>query len=65
MPKNESVQFFLRFLCERFNAFRTSLNAFLQSLALDDRPKKLETARTVLTTLDDLKRALSAKDHPS
>lgn len=65
MPANESVEYFLRFLNERFAVFRTALNCFLQSLALDDRSKKIETAKGVLTTLDDLKRAMSAEDRPS
>jgi methyl-accepting chemotaxis protein len=64
MPKNESVEFFLRFLRERFGAFRTALTAFLQALALDDRAKKIETANLVLVTLDDLERAMSSRDHP-
>ena len=64
MPKNESVEFFLRFLRERFDAFRKALSGFLQALALDDRPKKLEHAKAVRAALDDLRRALSERDHP-
>jgi hypothetical protein len=64
MAKNESVEFFLRFLRERFNAFRQALTLFLQMLALDDRTKKVETAKAVVARLDDLKRAMSTKDHP-
>jgi hypothetical protein len=65
MPHNESVDFFLRFLGERFQAFRAALNSFLHTLALEDRAKKLDTAQAVLASLDDLKRAMSANDHPN
>jgi len=65
MPKNESVDFFLRFLNERFQAFRAALSSFLHTLALEDRAKKLDTAQAVLAALDDLKRAMSSNDHPN
>jgi len=65
MPKNESVDFFLRFLRERFQAFRTSLTRFLDLLSQDDRNQKIKSAQHVLGTLDDLKRAMSAGDHPA
>lgn len=64
MPTNESVEFFFRFLQERFNSFRKALNAFLQVITLDNRPQKIEAARAVLTCLNDLKSAMSTPDHP-
>ena len=65
MPKNESIEFFLRFLTERFQAFRNALSSFLNTLTLEDRQKKLNSAQNVVATLDDLKRAMSANDHPT
>lgn len=64
MQKNDSVEFFLRFLRERYNAFRQALTVFLQTLALNDREKKINTAKLVLISLDDLKRSMSTKDQP-
>ena len=65
MPRNDSVEYFLRFLRERFNAFRESLTEFLQALTLEGRPRKVEAARKVLILLDDLKRAMSEEDRPA
>ncbi len=53
---SQALQFFLRFLRERFDAFRKTLSSFLQVLALDERPKKLEHAKAVRAALDDLRR---------
>ncbi len=61
---NQSVEFFLRFLNERFSAFRLSLNVFLQTLALEDRNAKVASAKKVLVAIDDLKRAIAKHDHP-
>lgn len=65
MSKNESVEFFLRFLRERFGAFKNALTEFLETLSLHDPKQKVVAANAVLTALDDLKRAMSNKDHPS
>jgi hypothetical protein len=65
MPKNESVEFFLRFLRERFSVFRIALKDFLQALSLDDRTQKIERAKRLLQAIDDLKRAISESDHPA
>lgn len=64
MAKNESVEFFLRFLAERFEAFKNALNNFIQTLTLHDSNKKIDAAKVVLETIDDLKRAMSNTDHP-
>ncbi len=64
MAKNESVDFFLRFLQERFQAFRTKLTDFLKTLSLENRDHKVRLANEVLASLDDLKRAMAANDHP-
>lgn len=64
MQKNDSVEFFLRFLRERYNAFRQALTDFLQTLALNDREKKINTAKLVLASLGDLKRSMSTRDQP-
>jgi len=64
MAKNESVDFFLRFLRERFQVFREALTAFLQTVALEERNNKVAAAKKVLTALDDLKRAIAATDRP-
>jgi hypothetical protein len=64
MASNDSVEFYLRFLGERFSAFRESLGALIEALALEDRKKKVEAANVVLARLDDLRRAMSKSDHP-
>lgn len=64
MAKNDSVEYFLRFLRERFQVFREALAAFLQTIALEDRSQKVTAAKQVLTALDDLKRAIAANDRP-
>ncbi len=65
MSKNESVDYFLRFLNERFQTFRSALAEFLQALTNDNRTEKLTAAQNVLTCLDDLKRAMSENDRPN
>jgi hypothetical protein len=65
MAKNESVDFFLRFLNERFAAFREALMQLLEAISLEDKRRKGEAAKKVLHTIDDLKRSMSATDHPS
>lgn len=65
MAKSDSVEFFIRFLKERFGAFQQALSAFLQVLSLDDRKQKVESAKTLLIALDDIKRAISSNDRPA
>jgi hypothetical protein len=65
MSKNESVDFFLRFLEERFTAFRTALTSLIQAVTQEDRTRKLEEAKLTLARIDDLKRAMSKVDHPN
>lgn len=65
MASNPSVDFFLRFLQDRFRAFNETLQDLLRLVSLDDRQKKAEATKRLLVTLDDLKRAMSPNDHPS
>lgn len=64
MGKNASVDIFLRFLNERFEAFREALNELLKALTLEDRAKKAEACKATLGALDELKCALSSSDRP-
>ena len=64
MSKNESVEFFLRFLRERYDVFHGKYTDFLLALPQDDGKQKVITARATLAALDDLRRAISEKDQP-
>lgn len=65
MPNNETVKFYLRFLSERFGAFRTVLDRFLIAITLENRKQKLDAAQNVMNSLNELKGALSEEDYPS
>jgi len=64
MADKSSVDFFLRFLNERFRDFLKSRESFLFSLAGDDRAQKVKSAQRFLDSLRDLKSAMATNDHP-
>lgn len=65
MATNESVEFFLRFLDERFRAFRATLNELLAKLSEGDSKAKVAACNNTIQALDDLKRAMSDGDRPA
>jgi hypothetical protein len=65
MATNEQVDFYLNHLRERLNILQKQFDDFLMHLALDDRLRKTEKARALITALDDLKRAIHSGSVPS
>jgi len=65
MQKNESVDYFLRFLNERFDIFKHSLEALKETLVKNDANQKIEACNNTLSTLGTLKEAMSATDRPA
>src|SRR5688500_13040585 len=64
MAEIESVKFYVRFLTERYNALVVALNELYKALTREDREKKAVAAKSLLVSVDDLKRALSQADWP-
>jgi hypothetical protein len=64
MEVNQSVEFFLRFLNERFKVFREALTEFERKLVLMDHGAKVAAGKSLLQAIDDLKRSISESDRP-
>jgi len=64
MQKNNSIDFFLRFLDERFDIFKRSLEALKEMLVRNDANQKIEACNSTLSTLETLKEAMSTTDRP-
>ena len=65
MKTNESVEFFLRFLQERFQVFKTSLENLKESLGNNHAENKTKACKNTLATIQSLKEAMSAQDRPA
>ena len=64
MPKNESVDFFLRFLNERFDVFKRSFENLKEILVQNNADNKIAACKETLQTIVSLKEAMSSSDHP-
>jgi len=64
MQKNESIDFFLRFLNERFDIFKRSLEDLKEILMKNNADQKIAACENSLSALSSLKTAMSAADHP-
>ena len=64
MPKNESFDYFLRFLNERLDIFKRSLEDLKETLVKNNADQKIVACENTLSTLVSLKEAMSTADRP-
>ncbi len=64
MTTNESVQFFVRVVQEKYSALKTAADTLLRELAGDDPAKKKSLAENTLRVASDLRAILSRSDVP-
>jgi hypothetical protein len=65
MPKNESVDFFFRFLEERLLIFKRSLEDLKETLVKNKADDKIAACKSTLSAINSLKEAMCSRDHPS
>src|SRR4051812_39365348 len=65
MPNSSSFEHFQRSVEARFADFHATLEDLLILIALDDRAKKLDAVKRVLSSLENIKNILSERDRPS
>ena len=64
MDKNESVQFFLRFLLEKHERFKSELNNLLKVLVEENKDSKKKNAESCLIAAQTLRNNISNLDTP-
>lgn len=64
MRVNESFQAFIRSVNQQMDRLRQSMSDLLKTISLEDRDRKVEAAKILISRIDDLKRTLSSNDFP-